>query len=485
MRKYNLSILGVSELRWTGHGRLRTSTGESVLFSGSEDRHERGVALFLAKGLEKCLIDWEPVNERIIRGRLYGKQLNTTTIQIYAPTNEADPEDKEEFYEQLSKITEKVPRQDLLIVMGDANAKVGRENVGIEDAMGKEGLGDRNENGDLFIAFCAQNELVIGGTLFKHKNIHKYTWTSPNGHTTNQIDHVAVKRKYRRSVLDVRTMRGADISSDHELVIAKIKIKLESRKRKNQRSLRARYETNKLICPEIRKQYVSTMRKKLDEKPPSDNVEQSWKQLTEAHNETAKTVLGTRKGQSKSWISASSWKAIEDRKKIKDQMNCVKSDRIKDRLRKDYIDKDREVKKRVRADKREMLEEMAKKAEEAAKKNEMGTVYKITNTIYGKKHKKSAGVRTKDGKLLTQEDEVRGRWEEHFNEVLNTPCDIPVDESVEEELQAGKDLENINLEPPTREEVRRNLIRMQNDKAPGIDGITAEMWKADIDFVSN
>ena len=240
-------------------------------------------------------------------------------------------------------------------------------------------------------------------------------------------------------------MRGANISSDHQLVVAKIKIKLESRKRKNQRSLRARYETNKLTCPEIRKQYVSTMRKKLDEKPPSDNVEQSWKQLTEAHNETAKTVLGTRKGQKKSWISASSWKAIEDRKKIKDQMNCVKSDRIKDRLRKDYVDKDREVKKRVRADEREMLEEMAKKAEEAAKKNEMGTLHKITDTICGKKHSKSVGVRTKDGKLLTQEDEVRERWEEHFTEVLNIPCDIPVDDSVEEELRAGKDLEKSTL----------------------------------------
>ena len=43
-------------------------------------------------------------------------------------------------------------------------------------------------------------------------------------------------------------------------------------------------------------------------------------------------------------------------------------------------------------------------------------------------------------------------------------------------------MENINLEPPTREEVRRNLKRMQNDKASGIDGITAEMWKADIEL---
>ena len=109
-------------------------------------------------------------------------------------------------------------------------------------------MGDRNENGDLFLDFCAQNELVIGGTLFKHKGIHKYTWTLPNGHTKNQIDHVAVKNKYRRSVLDVRTMRGVDIYSDHELVVATIKIILERRKSKSQRNLRARYETNKLAC---------------------------------------------------------------------------------------------------------------------------------------------------------------------------------------------------------------------------------------------
>ena len=161
-------------------------------------------------------------------------------------------------------------------------------------------------------------------------------------------------------------------------------------------------------------------------------------------------------------------------------MNCVKSDRIKERLRKNYTDKDREVKKRVRADKRKTLEEMAEKAEEAAEKNEKGTLYKITNTICGKKHKKSAGVRRKDGRLLTQEDEVRGSWEEHFNEVLNIPCNVPADETLEEDLQAAENLKNINPEPPTREEIRRNLKRMQNNKAPGIDGITAEMWKADI-----
>ena len=117
--------------------------------------------------------------------------------------------------------------------------------------------------------------------------------------------------------------------------------------------------------PRDKEQYVSAMRKRLDEKPLSDDVEKSWEQLTEGHKEIAKTALGTQKGQSKSWIFASTW---EDRKKIKDQMNCVKSDRIKGRLRKDCTEKDREVKKRVKADKTEMLQEMAKKAEEAAER---------------------------------------------------------------------------------------------------------------------
>ena len=107
--------------------------------------------------------------------------------------------------------------------MSDINAKVGRNNVGRQNVMGKEGLGDRNENGDLFLDFCAQNELVIGGMFFKHTDIHKYTRTLPNGHTKNQIDHIAVKNKYRRSVLDVRTMTGADIYSNHELVVATVR----------------------------------------------------------------------------------------------------------------------------------------------------------------------------------------------------------------------------------------------------------------------
>nr|KAG5691347.1 hypothetical protein BaRGS_033396 [Batillaria attramentaria] len=55
--------------------------------------------------------------------------------------------------------------------------------------------------------FCALNQLVIGGSIFPHKRIHKATWRSPDHVTENQIDHICISRKFRRSWRDVRVMR--------------------------------------------------------------------------------------------------------------------------------------------------------------------------------------------------------------------------------------------------------------------------------------
>jgi len=70
--------------------------------------------------------------------------------------------------------------------------------------------------------------MIIGGTLFPHRNIQKLTWTSPNGRDQNQIDHLMVNSMWRRSLLDVRVKRGADASSDHHLVTAKVRLKLRA-----------------------------------------------------------------------------------------------------------------------------------------------------------------------------------------------------------------------------------------------------------------
>ncbi|VDP02478.1 unnamed protein product, partial [Schistosoma margrebowiei] len=99
-------------------------------------------------------------------------------IQCYAPTNDSNDDIKYQFYGRLQSIIEKCPSKDLTILMGDLNAKVGIRNTGYEDIMGRHGLGESNENEERFVNLCAFNKLVIRGTIFPHKRIHKATWIS-------------------------------------------------------------------------------------------------------------------------------------------------------------------------------------------------------------------------------------------------------------------------------------------------------------------
>ena len=124
----------------------------------------------------------------------------------------------------------------MLLVMGNWNAKVGARQEGESGVVGKHGLiCEENDNGDRFVSFCACNILAITSTIFPHKDVHRYTWTSPDGQYRNQImDHVAIRSRFKRSVQDTRLHRGADVGSDHNLVITKAKLRLNSTGKKQE-----------------------------------------------------------------------------------------------------------------------------------------------------------------------------------------------------------------------------------------------------------
>jgi exonuclease III len=77
-------------------------------------------------------MEWQPVSSIIIYARFRTKIRNISIIQCYAPTEQAEPEIKDEFFNQLTETLLKIKKQDIVIIMGDLNAKVGNENVGTE-----------------------------------------------------------------------------------------------------------------------------------------------------------------------------------------------------------------------------------------------------------------------------------------------------------------------------------------------------------------
>jgi len=74
---------------------------------------------------------------------------------------------------------------------------------------------DSNDNGVRIVNFATPKNLVVKSTMFPHHDIHKYTWTSPDGKTYNQIDRMLIDRRWHSSMLDVRSCRGADCGTDH------------------------------------------------------------------------------------------------------------------------------------------------------------------------------------------------------------------------------------------------------------------------------
>ena len=162
----------------------------------------------------------------MISVRFQGKPLNIMVIQTYAPTSNAEKAEVEWFYEDLQGLLELTPKKDILFIIGDWNAKVGSQEK-TPGVTGKFGLGMQNEAGQRLIEFCQENALVIANTLFQQHKRRLYTWTSPDGQNRNQIDYILCSQRWRSSIQSVKTRPGANCSSDHELLIAKFRLKLK------------------------------------------------------------------------------------------------------------------------------------------------------------------------------------------------------------------------------------------------------------------
>ena len=121
----------------------------------------------------------------------------------------------------------------------------------------------RNEAGQRLIEFCQENALVIANTLFNNTR-EDCTWTSPDGQHQNQIDYILCSQRWRSSIQSTKTRPGADCGSDHELLIAKFRLKL---KKVGKTTRPFRYDLN-----QIPSDYIVEVRNRFKRLDLIDNV---------------------------------------------------------------------------------------------------------------------------------------------------------------------------------------------------------------------
>ena len=169
------------------------------------------------------------------------KPFNITVIQVYGLTGNAEDWSWTVLWRPIRPSTTNTPPKDVLFIIGDWNVKVGSEET--HGVTGKFGLGVQHETGQRLTEFCQENAQIIATTLFQQRKRRLYPLTSPDGQQWNHIDYILCTQRWSSSIQSAKARPGADCGSDHELLLAKFRLKL---KKVGKTTRPFRYDLNKI-----------------------------------------------------------------------------------------------------------------------------------------------------------------------------------------------------------------------------------------------
>ena len=154
--KYDLDITALQVMGWKGYGKINKPK-YILVYSGADKQGEQGVGFMIKKSLKNSILEFEPTNARTCKVRMKGKFYNTTVINAYAPTESATEEQKEQFYEDLNRCCDQIPKHDAPLMLGDFNAKIGKEQAN-QSVAGQHTIHEEtSENGLILCQFAEAN----------------------------------------------------------------------------------------------------------------------------------------------------------------------------------------------------------------------------------------------------------------------------------------------------------------------------------------
>ena len=306
LKRLDVAIAGIQETKWFGKD-VWNANGFTLLHSGrtmpdeSEPQvRNEGVGIVLNERATTAWKDageiWEAVSSRVVSARLKivrrgqrrpgGSRETRNTylsvVSVYVPTAKAPPGVKDKFIEELQDVLDRVPPSDILVVLGDFNARVGKREEGRDvwrQTGGKHGLGSCNEAGERLLELCAVNNLTIINTWFEKREVHLATWKHPATKQSHMIDFVIMRRDQRQFCSDVRVHRSACCWTDHYMVKGKIQFQLPRKKNRCKSSVPL--AVHLLGNKERREEFQYSMSQNLEQDPHEDggSLEGKWEKL--------------------------------------------------------------------------------------------------------------------------------------------------------------------------------------------------------------
>ncbi|XP_030752245.1 uncharacterized protein LOC115879485 [Sitophilus oryzae] len=349
--------------------------------------------------------------------------------------------------------------------LGDFSAKVGKGKS--EDVVGDYGTGERNERGDTLIQFCQEENFFICNTWFELPARRLYTWKSPQDSKQNpirnQIDYILAPKRYRNGVLSAKTYPGADVGSDHNPVVARIRMRLKKFVRKftkkpNMSLLRSEAQQQD-VSNKLNEQLGKIQQPNASQTPgleDHNNIENIWKKIKEALQETQEQLTtNNNEKHNKAWMTQEILVLMEKRRSFKGT----------DPQR--YRDTHRLIRNKIKEAKELWMTERCREVEELHQKHDLFNLHKKVKEVTGK-HKPRTCTRIVDGenKPILTEQKLEEVWTNYIRELFDGGG--PSFHS-QIETENGPDI--------MISEIERALKNTKNRKAPGPDNIYPELIK--------
>ena len=470
--RLGIDIAALSETRLADEGQLEeVGGGYSFFWKGVDEGEDRqaGVGFAIKTAIVKNLIELPSgVSKRVITMRLpleCGRY--TTIISVYAPILKSSDEDKGMFYDELRAVLSRVPPEDKIWLCGDFNARVGTDYDSWE-ALGKHGVGNCNDNGLLLLHLCTEFGLVIGNTLFQQSDHKKLTWMHPRSKHWHLLDYVIVRKRDRQDLRIVSVCRSAECWTDHRLVRAKMQLRIRRKIRANISKAPKRLNVNLLRDPAVQKTFSDSL--------SSLGGVNDWETFRDTVYNVGKDTLGFVKNNHKDWFDDNNptiQQYLSEKRSIEslllsDPTNSILHTQNLKRVK-------RHIQRNLRQLENEWWEKIITEIQDASNIGDSHKLYSLLRKVYGPRSSNVTPIRSKDGSHLIKDPAgIMNRWKEHFDDLLNR--ESSVNESFLDKIQQ-REVKWVMDERPTRTEVDKAIDSMNLGKAPGKDGIAAEMLR--------
>lgn len=462
MEKLKPDAVVFTETKLKGKG--QEIVGEYLHFWSGVNKSERaraGVSLLIRKEHKDKVKFFDLISERIIRVDLYILGRKISIIGVYSPNNNMKPEIKDSFEEELRSVLEAVKNRDDVILLGDMNARVGKERGNaIVGCCGEEVWDD---NGRRLRDVCEEFELKIHNTFFTHKAIHQYTWNKP-GFQSSVLDYCISKQKSSLKVEDVRVLRSVECGSDHFFLYAKVlapwrrrgRVNLEEPKVSSLETEMRKYNLALLGDDSIKDLYRRRLEGKLNVSTGTSAAEK-YNHLKDCVHQAAFEALGVLEREpNKPWFDSDCAALVDEKKTAFKKW-------LSSRCAADwsaYKALNVKVKKEVSKGKNKAWEECCRRIDNTLGYNKVKESWRVLKTL-------KTPIKGNCVPLVKDSE-----WVAHYRSLLTETrpgYSDPIYTQVTDTLPVVS---------VTREEVAAALTKAKNGKAPGPGGITMELLKA-------